>query len=73
MIEFVEQARVNSWELVHGQVNLLEAFPVPIEQQPRSPAGDGRGVGGLGQVGEVHPLTPQALVRTQLDGEGTGL
>lgn len=73
VIEFVEQARVNSWELVHGQVNLLEAFPVPVQQQPRGPAGDGRGVGGLGQVGEVHPLAPQALVRAQLDGEGARL
>lgn len=73
MVEFVEQARVHSWELLHGQVNLLEAFPVPVQQQPRGPAGDGRGVGGRGQLGEVHPLAPQALVRAQRDGEGTGL
>lgn len=73
VVEFVEQARVHSWELLHGQVNLLEAFPVPVQQQPRGPAGDGRGVGGRGQLGEVHPLAPQALVRAQRDGEGTGL
>lgn len=73
MVEFIEQARVNGRELLHGQVDLVEALPVPVEQQPRSSAGDGRGVGGLDQVSEVHPLAAQALVRAQLDGEGPRL
>lgn len=73
VVEFVEQARVHSRERVRGQVDLVEAFPVPIQQQPSGPAGDGRGVGAGGQGGQVHPLAPQALVRAQLDGEGARL
>lgn len=73
VVELVGQAGVHGRELVHSQVDLVEAFPVPVQQQPRGSAGDRRGVCGRGQASKVHPLAAQALVGARLDGEGTRL
>lgn len=70
VVELVGQAWGHGRELLRRQVDLVEPFPVPVEQQPRHPARDGRGVAGRGQLGEVAPLAPQALVRAAGDGEG---
>lgn len=73
VIEFIEQACVNRRKFFGGQVDLVKAFPGPVQQQPSSSAGDGGGVFGPGQLGEPHPLTPQAFVLAETDGEGPGL
>lgn len=69
MVEFAERARVSRPEFLRRQVDLVEPCPDPIEQQPRHPAGDGGGVFGAGQVREVQPLTPQALLLAEVDAE----
>lgn len=69
VIEFVEQACVNRRKFLGRQIDLVKPFSGPVEQQPRSSAGDGGGVLGAGQLRERHPLAPQALVRAETDGE----
>lgn len=73
VVEFVEQACVDSWELPHGYVNPTKPFPVPVQQELGHVAGDGSGVFRPGQLLQVHPLTAEALVLAEADVEGGGL
>lgn len=72
VIQLIEQPRVDSWHLLHGEVNLVEPFPVAIEEEFGYPAGDGRGSVGLCQLRQLHPLTPKALLGAEVDVIGQG-
>lgn len=56
VVELVEHPRVHGGDLLHAQVDGVEAALQPVEQEPGHPRGDGRGVGGLRQPGQVQPL-----------------
>lgn len=73
VVELVEQACVDSWELPHGYVNPIKPFPVPEQQELGHVAGDGRGVFRPGQLLQVHPLAAEALALAEADAEGGGL
>lgn len=48
----------------------MEAPPQAVKQKPGYARGDGRGVAGLGQLGEVQPLAAHTLVSAEVDVVG---
>lgn len=44
MVQLVEHPRVDGWQLLHGQVDMVEASLQAAEEQPGHPRRDGRGV-----------------------------
>lgn len=72
VVELVENPRVHSWNLLHAEVNGVEASLQPVEQQLGHPRGDGRGVARLGQLGQVQPLATQTLLDAEVDVVGQG-
>lgn len=45
----------------------MEAVLQPVKQQPSHSGGDGCGLVGLGQLGQVQPLAAQTLLRAEVD------
>lgn len=72
MVQLVELPGVHGRQLLHGQVDLVEAALQAAEQQPGHARRDGRGLAGHGQLGEVHPLAAQTLLRAEVDVVGEG-
>lgn len=70
MVQLIKHPRVDGWELLHGEVDLVEAPRHAAEQQPGYARGDGRGLVGLGQLCEVQPLAAQTLLRAEVDVVG---
>lgn len=56
VVELVEQAGVDGRDLLHAEVDVLEAALQAQQQQPGHPGRDGRGVAGAGQLGQGQPL-----------------
>lgn len=67
MVELVEHPRVDGGQLLHGEVDVVEAALQAVQQQPGHSGGDGRGVVGPGQLGQVQPLAAQTLLRAEVD------
>lgn len=72
MVQLVKHPRVDSGELLHGEVDLVEALLQAVKQKPGYARGDGRGLVGLGQLGEVQPLAAQTLLSAEVDVVGEG-
>lgn len=70
MVELIKHPRINSRELLHGEVDVLEASLQAVKKEPGDARGDGRGVAGLGQLCEVQPLTAQTLLSAEVDVVG---
>lgn len=70
MVQLVEHPRVDRRQLLHGQVDVVEASLQAAEEQPGHPRRDGRGVVGAGELGQLQPLTAQALLRAEVDVVG---
>lgn len=67
MVQLVEHARVDGRQLLHGEVDGVEAPLQAVEQQPSYAGGDGRGVASSGQLAEWQPLAAQALLSAEVD------
>lgn len=72
VVELVEHAGVHSRNLLHAEVDGVEAAFQAVEQELGHPRGDGRGVARLGQLGQVQPLAAQTLVDAEVDVVGQG-
>lgn len=72
MVELVEHPRVDSRNLLHAEVDGVEASLQAVQQEPGHPRGDGRGVRGLGQLGQVQPLAAHTLLDAEVDVVGQG-
>lgn len=72
MVELVKHPRVHRGNLLHAEVDGVEASLQAVEEEPGHPRGDGRGVAGLGQRGEVQPLAAQTLLDAEVDVVGQG-
>lgn len=72
VVELVEHPGVHGGDLLHAQVDGVEASLQPVEQEPGHPGGDGRGVGGLRQPGQVQPLAAETLPDAEVDVVGEG-
>lgn len=72
MIKLVEHPRVDGGQLLHGQVDVAEAVAQPVQQEPGDARGDGRGLRGLGQLGQRQPLAAQTLLGAEVDVVGEG-
>lgn len=70
MVELVKHPRVHRRNLLHAEVDGAEASLQAVEQELGHPRGDGRGVSGLGQLGQVQPLAAQTLLRAEVDVVG---
>lgn len=70
MVQLVKHPRVDSRKLLHGEVNLAEAMLQAVKEEPGYARGDGRGVVGLGQLGEVQPFAAQTLLSAEVDVVG---
>lgn len=70
VVELVKHPRVHSRNLLHAEVDGVEAAFQAVEQELGHPRGDGRGVAGLGQLGQVQPLTAQTLLDAEVDVVG---
>lgn len=70
MVQLVEHPRVDGRKLLHAEVDLAEATLQAVKQKPGYPRGDGRGVVGPGQLGEVQPLAAQTLLSAEVDVVG---
>lgn len=67
VVQLVEHPRVDGRQLLHGQVDVVEAPLQAMQEQPGHPGRDGRGVVGAGQLAQLQPLAPQALLRAEVD------
>lgn len=67
MVQLVEHPRVDGGKLLHGEVDLLEAALEAVKQESGYARGDGRGVVGFGELGEVEPLAAQTLLSAEVD------
>lgn len=72
VVELVEHPRVHSRDLLHAEVDGVEASLQAVEQQLGHPRGDGRSVAHLGQLGQVQPLAAQTLLDAEVDVVGQG-
>lgn len=72
VVELVKHPRVDSRNLLHAEVHGVEASLQAVEQELGHPRGDGRGVPGLGQLGQVQPLAAQTLLGAEVDVVGEG-
>lgn len=70
MVQLVEHPRVNGGELLHAEVDLVEALLQAEEQQPGDAGGDGGGAAGPGQLAELQPLAAQTLLSAEVDVVG---
>lgn len=70
MVELVKHPRVHSRNLLHAEVDGVEAAFQAVEQELGHPRGDGRGLAGLGQLGQLQPLTAQTLLDAEVDVVG---
>lgn len=70
VVQLVKHPGVDSRQLLHAEVDLVEAALQAVKQKPGHTRGDGRGVVGLGQLGEVQPLAAQALLSAEVDVVG---
>lgn len=70
MVQLVKHPRVDGGELLHGEVDVVEAPLQAVKQKPGYARGDGRGGAGLGQLGEVQPLAAQTLLSAEVDVVG---
>lgn len=67
VVQLVEHPRVDGRQLLHGQVDVVETSLQAAEEQPGHPGRDGRGVVSAGQLAQLQPLAPQALLRAEVD------
>lgn len=72
MVQLVKHPRVDGRELLHSEVDVVEALLQAVKQEPGYARGDGRGLAGLGQLGEVQPLAAQTLLSAEVDVVGEG-
>lgn len=72
VVELVKHPRVDSRNLLHAEVDGVEASLQAVQQEPGHPRGDGRGVPRLGQLGQVQPLAVQTLLDAEVDVVGQG-
>lgn len=70
MVQLVEHPGVDGGQLLHGQVDPVEAPLQAVQQKPGHARGDGRGVAGPGQLGQLQPLAAQALLGAEVDVVG---
>lgn len=70
MVELVEHPGVDGGQLLHGQVDGVEASLQAVEQELGHARGDGRGVTGGGQLSELQPLAAQTLLSAEVDVVG---
>lgn len=70
MVQLVKHPRVHGRKLLHAEVDLVEAFLQAVKQKLGYARGDGRGVVGLGQLGQVKPLAAQTLLSAEIDVVG---
>lgn len=70
MVQLVKHSRVDGRKLLHGEVDFVEALLKAVQQKLGYARGDGRGVVGLGELGEVQPLAAQTLVSAEVDVVG---
>lgn len=73
MVQLVEHPRVDGRQLLHGQVDVVEASLQAVEEEAGHARRDGRGLLGAGQLGQVQPLAAQALLRAEVDVVGERL
>lgn len=72
MVQLVKHPGVDGRQLLHRQVDLAEASLQAVKQEPGHARSDGRGLVGLGQLGEVQPLAAQTLPSAEVDVVGEG-
>lgn len=70
MVQLVKHPRVDGRQLLHGEVDVVEAALQAVKQKPGDAGGDGRGGAGLGQLGQVQPLAAQTLLSAEVDVVG---
>lgn len=73
MVQLVKHPRVDGRELLHAEVDPVEAVLQAVKQESGYASGDGCGVVGFGQLAEVQPLAAQTLLGAEVDlvGEWT--
>lgn len=67
MVQLVKHPAVDGRKLLHGEVDLVEAVLQSVKQEPGYARRYGRGVVGLGQLGQVQPLAAQTLLSAEVD------
>lgn len=67
MVQLVKHPRVDSSKLLHSEVDVVESLLQAVKQKLSYARGDGRGIVGLGQLGEVQPLAAQTLLSAEVD------
>lgn len=70
VVQLVKHPWVHGRQLLHGEVDVVEAALEPVKQKPGHARRYGRGVAGLGQLGEVQPLAAQTLLSAEVDVVG---
>lgn len=70
MVQLVEHPGVDGSQLLHAEVYSIEPVFQAVEQQPGHAGGDGRGLAGLGELGELQPLAAQTLLGAEVDVVG---
>ena len=70
MVQLVEHPRINSRQLLHGEVDVVEAALQAVQQQPGDAGRDGGGAAGPGQLSQGQPLTAQTLLPAEVDVVG---
>lgn len=72
MVELVEQSGVDGRQLLHGEVDVVEAVPQAVQEELGEAAGDGGCVAGARQLRQLQPLAAQALLCAEVDVVGQG-
>lgn len=70
VVKLVEHSRVDSRYFLHREVNVVEAMSESVEEKAGDAAGDRSGGIGLGQLGQVQPLTAQTLLGAEVNVVG---
>lgn len=70
MIDLIEQTGVDSRNLLHAEVDLVEPVLQAVQQKFGNAACHGRGVRGFSQFGQVQPLAAQTLLCAKADVVG---